>query len=288
MTFQEQPVIFDCEGDSLLGIVSLPAVPSARGVLIVVGGPQYRAGTNRQFTLLARHLAERGIPAMRFDYRGMGDSGGASRPFDAVDADLRRAIEAFIGAVPGLTEIVLWGLCDAVPAALFYAHQDRRVSGLVLLNPWVHTERGEAQAYLRHYYLQRLFQGSLWRKILSGEFDMRASLRSLVARTAMVLGVTGSGKARDIIESAVRELPLRERMEAGLRQFEGRVLVVLSGNDLVAQEFRDLVAGSRGWQKLLAGERVSRRDLPKANHTFGRREWRDQVARWTEEWVKAL
>jgi hypothetical protein len=29
---------------------------------------------------------------------------------------------------------VIWGLCDGASAAMFYAEQDRRVSGLVLLN----------------------------------------------------------------------------------------------------------------------------------------------------------
>ena len=45
---------------------------ASRGMLIVVGGPQYRAGSHRQFTLLARDVAATGVPTMRFDYRGMG------------------------------------------------------------------------------------------------------------------------------------------------------------------------------------------------------------------------
>ncbi|HBZ05431.1 MAG TPA: hydrolase 1, exosortase A system-associated, partial [Massilia sp.] len=49
-----------CRGAWLYGIVSLPAAPHPRGVLIVVGGPQYRAGSHRQFTLLARDLAAAG------------------------------------------------------------------------------------------------------------------------------------------------------------------------------------------------------------------------------------
>jgi alpha/beta superfamily hydrolase len=48
-------------------------------VLVIVGGPQYRAGSHRQFTLLARSLAEQGFAVLRFDYRGMGDSTGAMR-----------------------------------------------------------------------------------------------------------------------------------------------------------------------------------------------------------------
>ena len=81
LTWHEMPVVFDCEGSRLVGIAALPARPAATGVLIIVGGPQYRAGSHRQFTLLARHLADAGYPTMRFDYRGMGDSAGRMLAF---------------------------------------------------------------------------------------------------------------------------------------------------------------------------------------------------------------
>jgi exosortase A-associated hydrolase 1 len=148
----ELALAFRCEDDTLYGVLSAPATPAARGVLIVVGGPQYRAGSHRQFTLLARALARQGIPAMRFDYRGMGDSSGAPRNFEAVQADLRAAVDQFYAASPGLQEVVLWGLCDAASASLFYARHDPRVRGLVLLNPWgAHRARGsqgDAEALL--------------------------------------------------------------------------------------------------------------------------------------------
>ena len=57
------------------------ACAGPRGVLIVTGGPQYRAGSHRQFVLLARFLAARGMAVLRFDYRGMGDSEGAPRDY---------------------------------------------------------------------------------------------------------------------------------------------------------------------------------------------------------------
>jgi len=66
------------------------------------------------------------------------------------------------------------------------------------------------------------------------------------------------------------------------------VLLILSGDDLTAQEFKDVVAASSRWQRLLSDDRITRYDLPEANHTFARREWRDQVARWTEAWVKSF
>jgi len=255
-------------------------------VLIVVGGPQYRAGSNRQFTLLARHLAERGVPTLRFDYRGMGDSDGEVRTFDRVGADIRSAIDKFFSSIPGLKDVVIWGLCDAASAALFYAHQDARVSGVVLLNPWVRTQQGLARVHLRHYYVRRLFQASLWQKVARGEFNIRGAAAAL---GRIVSDAMGSGPSSDsIAESPASESPLPVRMEHALRGFQGRVLLILSGNDLTAQEFRDVVTGSRSWRRLLAADRITRHDLPEANHTFARREWRDRVARWTEAWVKSF
>ena len=74
-------------------------------------------------------------------------------------------------------------------------------------------------------------------------------------------------------------------MAAGWRGFKGRVLLILSGQDLTAKEFLDTVARSGDWQKMLRAPRVTRHDLAAADHTFSRREWRDQVTRWTAAWM---
>ena len=286
MIHNEHVVTFDCEGESLVGVLCDSQTAASRGVLIVVGGPQYRVGSHRQFALLARHLSSHGVPTLRFDYRGMGDSGGGMRTFESVGADIRGAIDQLFASVPGLKDVVIWGLCDAASAALFYAHQDKRVSGLVLLNPWVRTEQGIARAHLRHYYFRRLFQASLWQKMASGELNVLAALNSvgrlienaMGRRRTSVPGGKGSGQ----------EASLPERMEEGLRKFQGQALFILSGNDLTAQEFEGVVENSRGWRKLLEDKRVTRFRLAKANHTFASRDWRDQVARRTESWVKSL
>ena len=287
----ERPVQFACGADLLLGILHPSAEPSPRGVLIVVGGPQYRVGSHRQFVLLARALAASGIPVLRFDYRGMGDSEGAPRTFDAVGDDLRAAIDAFQQELPRLREVVIWGLCDAASAALFYAHTDARVCGLVLLNPWVRTEAGVARAYVKHYYLARLFNRDLWRKVLTGAFDYRASLRSLWDNAIAALHVTrptlgqGGGPAQSRSLLADGGGPLPKRMLEGLVLFRGPVLVILSGRDLTADEFRDTIRASPRWRRLMKEPRVSTHELAAADHTFSSAMWRSQVDAWTLQWT---
>ncbi|THC41691.1 hydrolase 1, exosortase A system-associated [Massilia sp. Mn16-1_5] len=279
----ERALAFACRGAWLYGILSLPQASSAarRGVLIVVGGPQYRAGSHRQFTLLARDLAAAGIPAMRFDYRGMGDSEGDLQTFENVDADLRAAIDRFMAEVPGMTEVVLWGLCDGASAAALYAPQDARVAGLVLLNPWVRTEEGAARATIKHYYKDRLFDPRLWNKIKKGEFDVKASVSSLWDNVGKAFSPNrGAGDSND-------SAPLPERMHGALTGFHGRVLVVLSGADLTAQEFADLSSRPGAWQRLLGTPRFTRQQIDKADHTFSRRPWQDQVSSWTRDWLRS-
>jgi exosortase A-associated hydrolase 1 len=281
---EERALSFACGGDWLYGVLSLPPEPAARGVLIVVGGPQVRTGSHRQFTLLARSLAAAGIPAMRFDYRGMGDSEGAMRDFEQVEEDLRAAIDRFCAEVPGMRDVVLWGLCDGAAAAAMYAPADRRVAGLALLNPWVRTEQGAAKATLKHYYRARLLDPGLWKKIAGGRFDAAAAARSFVGLARSAFGRTAEA-AHAQQQAADASLP--ERLYAALRRFDGKVLVMLSGADRTAQEFAGLASGSRDWQRLLDGAGVVCHTLPGADHTCSRREWHDQVVEWTGTWLRA-
>jgi exosortase A-associated hydrolase 1 len=304
MPYQEQALAFACGADTLPAIVTLPHGPGTRGVLVVVGGPQYRAGSHRQFTLLARSLAAQGIPVMRFDARGMGDGEGRQRSFEDIGADLRAAADCFMRAVPGLRDIVLWGLCDGAAAAVLYAGGDARISGLVLLNPWARDEAGLAKTMLKHYYLRRLADPALWRKVIRGRFNVRASAASLAAHVGKALrrapapaaaaqpappppaGVATVADTAATAPAVQAQLPLGPRLYAGLQRFEGRVLVVISPGDLTAMEFLELAGSTKAWRKLMRSRHIMRRDLPGADHTFSSRAWRDQVAEWTGQWLR--
>ncbi|MTW02602.1 hydrolase 1, exosortase A system-associated [Duganella ginsengisoli] len=300
MPYYEQALAFACGADSLPAIVTLPQQPGPRGVLVIVGGPQYRAGSHRQFTLLARSLAAQGIPVMRFDARGMGDGEGTPRTFEDIGADVRAAADCFMQAVPGLRDIVLWGLCDGAAAAMLYGADDARVSGLVLLNPWARDEGRLAKTMLKHYYLRRLVDPALWRKILSGRFDVRGSAASLAEQVRKVLqqtpsaAVTVTALPDDLLSVHAAPAavpppapPLGPRLYAGLQRFHGPVLFVISPADMTAMEFQELAGSTKAWRKLMQAPRITRRELPGADHTFSSRAWRDQVAEWTGQWLRS-
>lgn len=281
----EIPVIFECQGQQLVGMIHQTDVAAAVGVLIIVGGPQYRVGSHRQFILLARHLAKHGIPAMRFDVRGMGDSEGAPRRFEQIDDDIRAAIDCFMASCPELTHVVLWGLCDGASAALFYSYQDHRIKGMVLLNPWVFTEQGAAKTYLKHYYLQRLLSKDFWNKVFSFKFDYASSVASLLSLLKQASGKSATSNKSDTIARVDKNLDVPICMRECLRQFSKPVLLILSGRDLTADEFKETVKGDPEWQSLLSQSHITRCDFSEADHTFSSAEWREQVACWTREWI---
>jgi exosortase A-associated hydrolase 1/exosortase A-associated hydrolase 2 len=273
----EHVLHFDCAGDSLLGIVSLPgeATMVDTGMIVVVGGPQYRAGSHRQFVLLARAVAEAGYPVLRFDYRGMGDSSGDLRDFEQVTPDLAQAIDAFQKDQPALRRFVIWGLCDGASAALLYldARADPRIAGLCLANPWVRSEATLAKTQVKHYYTQRLRQPEFWKKLLSGKVAL-ASLGQLGRAVRIAL-------ARQSAAPAQQALPYQERMARAWHRFQGATLLLLSGEDLTAKEFLEHIRHAPAWQGALQKPGVVRQDEPQADHTFSDRRFDAVVARHT-------
>jgi exosortase A-associated hydrolase 1 len=279
----EIPVVFSCSGDRLLGILHSGSSDANVGVIFVVGGPQYRVGSHRQFVTMARQLSAAGFAVFRFDYRGMGDSDGTQRTFESIDEDIRAAIDAFKSESPSIESVILLGLCDAASAILMYSSYDDSVRGLVLLNPWARTEKGEARAYVRHYYSSRLLQRTLWQKIFSGNFNYIRSIRDLCTKII-------KAKSRD--ESFAGTGPTMrhaflQRMEDGIVRFGGPILLLVSGRDLTAAEFLDCVKRSASWQRQLARESIKLFKLPSADHTMSNASDLTSAVETTVRWLES-
>jgi exosortase A-associated hydrolase 1 len=253
------------------------------GVLLIVGGPQYRVGSHRQFVKLSRYLAAQGVPSMRLDTAGMGDSSGSKAAFYQQTADIELAIDAFFKQCPQLTQVVLWGLCDAASAILIKLNRpDPRVSGVVLLNPWVRQQQSHAKTMLKHYYLKRLLSRQFWHKLFDGGLALRRSLSSFWQTLR-------ASKTR--ADSATAQLTVTEQnyvaaMLSGWQQFNGKVLLISSGNDLTAQEFLQLCADNPAWGKCL--QAAGHYHIGDASHTFSTALWREQVEQRSYNFVQTI
>lgn len=261
MNFIQRALRFNCQGNCLVGVIDVPDRPLERGVLVLTGTRQYRVGGHRQYALLARIMAPRGLAVMRFDCRGMGDSEGAPRRYDALGDDIRAALKEFFKQVPETKEVVVWGLDDAATAAALYAHTDARVRGLILLNPWMRNPDAGERATLLPHLRARFGELGFWQRLAASDTEADDEASRLSQR-AIALDA---------------HLPLQDRMLASLSCFEGNSLVILGGADPQARQFAALLDKTE--------TPVKRVTIAGANHSFASREWRDQVAETCASWI---
>lgn len=205
-------IAFVCEGDSLVGTVD-DAVGQT-GVAIVSGGNEIRCGAHRGMALLAQRLAAAGVPAFRFDRRGIGDSEGVNRSYATSAPDIAAALNAFRREQPQLTRVIAFGNCDAATALLLLADG---LDALVLANPWLGDEYAPPPpASLRAHYARRLRDPATWKALLK---------QGLVGKI--------KGLARAFVQP--REEPLARQVGHALA--ERPTTVVLASGDRTAQVF---------------------------------------------------
>jgi uncharacterized protein len=283
MSIREEAITIKCAGEAMLGILAHPVQPTPLGVVVVVGGPQYRVGSHRQFLLLSRTLATAGYATLRFDYRGMGDSSGTPTDFEQSSPDIAAAVDALVAACPDVHRVVLWGLCDAASASLLYwlRTRDARIAGLVLLNPWVRSAATLAKTQVKHYYVQRLLQREFWHKLLRGRLGLGRALFGLLDNLRLAA-------ARPDAHADSDARSFQDRMADALKEFPGELLLILSGGDYTAKEFLECARSSPAWSGVLERPRLVRADLPEADHTFSSDIWRQDVEQLTDRWLRTL
>ena len=290
MSWRERALNFRCQGETLVGVLATPedaARTTDVGVVVVVGGPQYRAGSHRQFVHFARALAASGHSVLRFDVRGMGDSSGEQRSFEALSDDIAAAIETLGAEAPGCRRIALMGLCDGASASLMYVHDtgDERVDALCLLNPWLRSDESLARTQVQHYYLRRLTAPEFWRKLVGGGIGLRALRdfgRTLVSALRRAEAAAAEG------QSGRGNLDFKAAMLSGCRRFGGPVLLGLSSDDLTAKEFAGASSQHAGWRAALSRSQVRQLALEPADHTLSDTAVRQRFEAAVLAWLNTL
>ncbi len=263
--FDEQAVRVSGSQGPLIGVFRSSPIPTGPVALIVAGQPQTRYGAHRMFRQLARRLADRGTCSLRLDCAGWGDSPGERGTFEASVPDIVAAMLHLAREHPGRALAII-GLCDGASAAILAAgargtgEDFQRIAAIALINPWVRSERTQAQAMVRNYYARRVLSPAFWWKLLRGQVAWRQS----VAESSRHLGTALGGGGGTPAEA---EATLPDKLLDALGRFDKRVLTVLSGDDLTAAETEALMRSDSRWYKRLERQEEILR-VPGADHTF--------------------
>lgn len=124
-------ISFPCLGNLLIG--TLDSASGNTGLLIVSEGNEIRCGPHRSMAQLAHRIAAAGYPVLRFDRRGVGDSGGSNEGFLHSSPDIAAAAATFRREAQ-LRRIVAFGNGDAASALALF-HAEARIDALLLANP---------------------------------------------------------------------------------------------------------------------------------------------------------
>lgn len=240
---------FACDGSNLVG--TLDEAEGATGLLYVTGGNELRSGAFAGQARMARAIAAKGYPVMRFDRRGTGDSEGANGEFRSSAPDIAAALAAFRAQCPWLTRVIGFGNCDAA-SALMLAHGEG-LDALILSNPWTFEDDADNDEappeVLRDHYRRRLADPAAIRRLLTGKVPIRKLVSSLLGA----------------LRPAAPPGSLVGDMTRGIADFAGQVTFLVAGRDRTGQAF--LAAWDRRDPRI--------RMCPDASHAFAEPHARD-------------
>jgi pimeloyl-ACP methyl ester carboxylesterase len=267
-------VLFGLEG-TLMGVLSVPSIVDSNGVAVLMfnAGVLPRVGPHRINVKVSRALADRGVPALRFDLAGHGDSRGSS-----VDGDYRsQAIVDLSAAMDcverelGIAGFIVIGICSGAMHAFRVAQIDRRVVGLLLFDgPWYRTIWTMPVRHWKRFRTVGLF-GTI------GALLQRMRHRPDVPDRESIDAGMWAGQ------------PTKDEFAELLEEIDGRgvaVLIVNSGLMVelglysYAAQFRHAFKG-RGFVDTV---RVNLR--PDFDHTLTRLRSQEQFIAMVDEWVK--
>ena len=195
------------QGDALHCTLDEPAAGVPRAAVAAVflcPGVKTRVGPHRLYRKLAAPFLARGIPVMRVDFRGLGDSEG-QWPDDSLASiyrltelghcvdDARSALD-WIESRLGTRHCIVGGLCGGAITALHLAREDMRLAALYAIGLPVRLDgigekpgisAGELQSH-RARYLRKAFRASSWARLLSFRSDYRLLWQALAGKMGFV------------------------------------------------------------------------------------------------------
>lgn len=288
-TSEETPMFFAAGENTLFGIFTRPAtLPLGVAMISAAGGMRGTSmGRNRLMVRLARQAASHGFHAFRFDYHGVGESGGPTEGFTMeapYDDDLEGAALAMESL--GIERHVYAGVCFGARTVMSLAQSRSGVAGVALVEPWV-RDTGRQGRKLTRYGNRQLLRMAFKPWVLAGMFkrEQRAYYaKFLRAKLHAMRSHDESREAADLSWVSDRFIsPLRRLIDR-----EIPVLIVYGDDSESYREFRRAQSETLGELLRSAGDRIEVVTLPGQIHGFSDLLSQQRVIDAVESWATRM
>ncbi len=198
----QRAVVFDNrQGLRLFGVLHMPDAPKTDlAVILLSPGIKMRVGPQRLYKTLTDQLVRLGLPVLRFDFYGLGDSEGELTEELLKDVynhiEVGRFVDDTIDAMDwmsreiGSRRFILSGLCGGAISGLLTGNRDPRAVGLLALaitpvlasrsaDPALYVTSGQL-ADMRRTYIEKILSPKAWLRFLTMRTDYRVLWKSIV------------------------------------------------------------------------------------------------------------
>jgi pimeloyl-ACP methyl ester carboxylesterase len=259
----------------LHGVMTRPATSAVPFALVILNaGMLHHVGSCGFSVRLARAAAETGVPALRYDTSGVGDSPArpSALPHDRRSVvELREVLDTMQQRL-GVDRFVLMGLCSGAFTAFDAALGDDRIIGMTQVAPFSYRT---SEWYARHY-APRVLAYDTWKRYIARKVGAEAP--------------KPAGLDEQYLETydAGWSVPPQSVVEEGYRTLLARrvhLFNIMTGGEadtyLYEGQFRDM------FPSVEFGERFTEWYLPEAAHTITRPDHQrlvlTRIVRWLSD-----
>ncbi|MDB6059971.1 MAG: hydrolase of the alpha/beta superfamily [Verrucomicrobiaceae bacterium] len=268
----------------LVGVMSEPEQfdPALPAILILNSGVMHHVGTCRLSVNIGRAVAAAGLLAVRFDYSGLGDSesrrGGMSSEETTI-AETQEVMD-YIQKTRGTSHFFLYGLCSGADASYFTGLIDKRVVGMIKIDPYCY----ETWQYPIRYYVPLLLNMERWKAFLSKKIK-RLSGSGGDSKTPAAPGLDEQYLE---VPKYSRRVPPREEVTLGLRALVDRgvhLFVIFTGGApeyIYTGQYRDSFRSVK-FRDLLRVDYY-----PEVNHIITNLDYQQRIVAAIAAWVASI
>lgn len=293
-------------GLRLFGVLHVPAGGARAEVAVILLSPgvKMRVGPERLYRTFAERLVSLGLPVLRFDFHGLGDSEGEVTEELLKDVynhiEVGRFVDDTIDSMEwmaqtyGTRRFILSGLCGGAITGLLTAKGDPRVAGLLALaiTPVLASHAADPSTYMtagqladmRHTYLQKLLSPTAWLRLLMFKSDYRviwrAVMQPFLPRPPVAAPPENAPAERDNAN------PLFPPAFFSMTESGRPVLLVFGGSDRLRWEFEEKFL-ARHQARLAAGPQCYEvHTIAHANHVLSFEPWQEELLDASSTWLR--